>query len=856
MVGSSFSHYTILEKLGEGGMGIVYKARDTNLDRFVALKFLPPHLSASAEEKARFIQEAKAASALSHPNVCTIHDIQEHDGQMFIVMEFVDGQTLREKKSGMSLNRVVEIGIQIAEGLAAAHESGIIHRDIKGENIIVRNDGRAQIMDFGLAKLRGVSKLTKAGSTIGTMAYMSPEQVQGVETDNRTDIFSLGVVLYELLAGQLPFRGEHESALMYEIVNYNPAPIASIRKDVEPELERIVMKCLEKDRDDRYQSVKDVAIDLKHFRRDSSGKHLDRSTILPGDRSAPQRQTPVRSTWVKVALPLVVLLLGGIVTWKFLIPTAQFSRDMVFRPLQVPFSTLWYPGLSGDGNWVAFPATDEDNVTELYYMHVSGGEPRRLTSDSLYKLSADISPDGGRIVYAAGASRWPGSLGMVHLESYVISTLGGMSKKIFDGAAYRWSPDGKFIAGVRAVDSHSELWIMDADGNNQRKVFEDSVQGRWSLAWSPDGKSIAWLRNFAGASGTYQEIVIRGIESGSERQVTFDKKNIDDVCWMPQGEIIFSSNRGGASNLWAIPSNGGAPVQLTRGPGPDLGIRASRDGKRVLYLQQAAFGSIQIGDLNGLNGRSVTPEDQNIYSVAFAPDGRSIAFIVADQDPLRLLSYLYTVDASGRNRRQLTTAEQLIMSYAWSPDGRSIAFSFFDASEPVLSSNTMRIGILDVANTVQRILPGNGRVIGWTKGGDSLNVVRGETSWRVPIDGGMPEQAFGDSTIVYDSPNPVMRAIKDSRRPTKGVWLWANEKPLKKLLDDPVDVRWSPDGKSLLYKMAGAIWTLSPVTGKSQLYPWKNDEVLSFDDVSPDGKHTLFVKRRMNAKLILIDNVH
>ncbi len=268
MIDAQITHYKILEKLGEGGMGIVYKAHDTKLNRTVALKFLPSHVSASEQDKARFIQEAQSASALNHPNVCTIHDIQEYDSQLFIVMEYVEGQTLFEKKSNLTEKQAIDIGMQIADGLTAAHENGIVHRDIKPDNIMVRKDGRVIIMDFGLAKLKGdVSRLTKEGSTVGTAGYMSPEQVQGQDVDHRSDIFSFGVVLYELFTGEFPFKGVHETALIYEIVNVDPVPMSSVKPEIDAGLDGIVLECLQKEPAERYQSVAEVAKDLRRFKR-------------------------------------------------------------------------------------------------------------------------------------------------------------------------------------------------------------------------------------------------------------------------------------------------------------------------------------------------------------------------------------------------------------------------------------------------------------------------------------------------------------------------------------------------------------------------------------------------------------
>ncbi len=270
MIGQTISHYKILEKLGEGGMGIVYKAQDTKLDRIVALKFLPQHLRAENPERARFLQEAKAAAALSHPNICHINAVEEGSGEQFIDMEYIDGVTLREKLPVEKMQDALNYALQIGDALQEAHSKGIVHRDIKAENIMVNAKQQVKVMDFGLAKLKGSLKLTRTSSTVGTLSYMAPEQIQGGEVDARSDIFSFGVVVFEMLTGKLPFRGEHEAAMMYSIMNEEPASVTKFRPEVSAEVERIINRALEKEAEDRYQSIADMVSELRREQKKSS----------------------------------------------------------------------------------------------------------------------------------------------------------------------------------------------------------------------------------------------------------------------------------------------------------------------------------------------------------------------------------------------------------------------------------------------------------------------------------------------------------------------------------------------------------------------------------------------------------
>ncbi len=872
MIGQTISNYKILEKLGEGGMGVVYKAHDLKLDRIVAMKFLPHHIAAGEEEQQRFLQEAKAAATLNHPNVCTIYDIREEGDQQFILMEFIDGVTLRQKLSQGPLraNDALTYAVQIGDALQEAHTKGIVHRDVKAENIMVNNRNQIKVMDFGLAKLKGSLRLTKATSTVGTLAYMAPEQIQGGDVDARSDIFSFGVVLFEMCTGQSPFRGEHDAAIMYSILNEDPAPAQYLRQDMPPEVAHILANALEKSPDDRYQSAAEMVRELRRLLKHSTRVVRRPTEVLQAPLTSPQAapapQTssvsiPIAESaspgkrgiplWAKVGGAAVIVVLAGLGIWQLSKPSYSISKDMVFRPLNIPFSTIWYPGLSSDGNWVAFPATDDQGVTEIYYMNASGGEPRRLTNDSLFKYTSSISPDGSQIVYSRGPSR---QIAYGNFSLWSVSTLGGEPKKIADrGNDGIFSPDGKSIAYMALTDQgDGAIFLVDADGANRRIIASDRPPGagsRQSFSWSPDGNSIAYIRNMVSGGSTVQEVAVKEIQSEKVTELTHDRKNIDEVWWMSNGLILFSSNRGGATNLWAIPPTGGTPMQITRGPGPDIAVRASRDGKRVLYLQQAAFGLIQVGESDGSNSHEITPGDQPISGARFSPDGKRIAYVATDPDPIKPGSSIYLMNRDGQNRRRILQLTTVCTGLFWSPDGRRIAFRHRDS--------VMHVGVVEVDSPGQMADAGKGLVQQWLDGTSALNVVRDNASWRVPLDGTAPTKISADSTIVVTSPDDRSQLVVDRRNSAIRIFVQTSGGPLRLVHEGNFSsIRWLDDSKDFaLARTDGTLWLISRDTGKARLFVWKDRNTLGPVDVTVDRKTSLSIRSRTQSKLILIDGL-
>jgi eukaryotic-like serine/threonine-protein kinase len=415
MIGRTIGHYEILDEIGRGGMGIVYRAKDTKLDRFVALKFLPSSTAIGENDRSRFIQEARAAAALNHPNICTIYDIQDIDGHQFIVMELIDGRNLsRAIHPGPvpAVEQSIAWAIQIGEALAEAHEKGIVHRDVKCENIMVTQKGQIKVMDFGLAKLKGSVRLTRTSSTVGTLGYMAPEQIQGGAADARSDIFSFGVVLYEMLTGMLPFRGEHEAAMMYSILNEEPTPVSTYWKDAPAELVHILNRSLEKDPAERYQSINDMLIELRRLKRDST--RVSRAS-LPA-QPAPVRKEAQRTGFrfsrnIRIAaVALLVLIAGGIAFMRWGIPGGK-SGSSVSRIAVLPFENMGTP----DQDYFADGITEEitsrlAGISQLGVIARTSAMQYKKTSKTLSQIGNELGVD----YVLQGTIRWGAANGAVN----------------------------------------------------------------------------------------------------------------------------------------------------------------------------------------------------------------------------------------------------------------------------------------------------------------------------------------------------------------------------------------------------------------------------------------------------------
>jgi Tol biopolymer transport system component len=729
VIGQTLSHYEVLERIGEGGMGVVYKARDTLLGRLVALKTLPSGGPADPERQARLLREARAASALHHPNIVAVYDLLHHEGSDVIVMELVTGRTLDRAVAGKPLREILGYARQIADALAKAHAAGIVHRDLKPSNVMVDEGGTVRILDFGLARLgppvgtvdlgsesaRPTAEATAEGRIVGTLAYMSPEQAEGKKADVRSDVFSFGAVLYELVTGRTAFRGDSAAATLAAVLEHDPPPPRELVPGLPSDLEKLVQRCLRKDPAKRLQSMGDVALDLEEV-----------AAGLDAVRAQPRGKSLGRwAAWLLAGAAL--LALAALVAWRFMRGPARPPAPPLLAQLTCYRGQELFPTFSPDGTQVAFAWDGENQDNFDIYLKLVGasGPPLRLTTDPASDAGPAWSPDGRQIAFrrtARVAGPWAAS--QKDAAVMVVPALGGPERKVArlsgtGGAGLSWTPDGKWLATADAdTQGLNGIFLLPVERGERRRLTSNPHFADICPALSWDGRFLAYA---SCVSAMNCDIAVLELDpdlrpKGPARHLTRWPTAISGIAWTPDGRgLVFA---GEVSPLFRIPLHGAVqpePIELTRpralspgvsrvlgrlafssttwdtdiwavregrppsplvdSTGAEQDPQLSPDGKRLAFSSRQwtgarrlfvsnADGSDPVQLTDGLGTREGSP--------AWSPDGRSIAFDSQGQDGIW---HVFAIDASGGPPRRPTADPSNEHRPSWSRDGRWIYFA-------------------------------------------------------------------------------------------------------------------------------------------------------------------------------------
>jgi len=687
MIGRKVSHYEILEKLGEGGMGVVYKARDVDLDRLVAIKVLAAEAMTNPERKRRFVQEARAASALNHPNIITIHEIFQADGADFLVMELVRGRTLAQMTRGKALRlaETLKYAVQISGALAKAHAEGIVHRDLKPTNIMVTDDGLVKVLDFGLAKLieRGeagdadatatdAALLTEHGVVLGTAAYMSPEQAEGRKVDARTDIFAFGAVLYEIVAGQRAFPGETRIATLAEILHHEPKPLRELAPEAPQELDRLITRCLRKDLERRLQNMSDLRVALQELQEESASGAMPAAAARPASR---------RRSWVGAAAGMAVAAAVATALW-FWGPWRAREPMSKATPLTTYPGSEFMPSFSPDGNQVAFCWNGEKQENfDIYLKLIGAGAHLRLTSTPEFEFGPAWSPDGRWIAFFRANMTFSQKPSV-----FLISPLGGPERKVGETVwpLMAWSPDGKSLAvsDADAPGAPGGLFLISLETGARRRCT--TPPEGWMMdsgpAFSPDGRWLAFTRGARspnlGTGDLYMlSLALDGTPQGEPVRLTSDGSSQFPVFTPDGREIVFSSSREGDETLWRM-----AAFSRSEGKPERIAVASGRAGGPAISRQaphRLAYGRIEwesnIWRAETAGGKAPVlflSSTRNDFFPRFSPDGQRIAFLSDRSGSFEI----WLCDAGGANAVQLTAiGGPRLAVLRWSPDGQRIA---------------------------------------------------------------------------------------------------------------------------------------------------------------------------------------
>ena len=833
LVGQTVSHYHIIEKLGAGGMGVVYKAEDSHLHRFVALKFLPDEVARDPQVLSRFRREAQAASALNHPNICTIHDLSEEAGKAFIAMEFIEGQSLRHMMSGRHFNieQLLQIGIEVADGLDTAHQKGIIHRDIKPENIFINSRGNPKILDFGLAKMQPriarssdevtisqTGGLTEQGVAMGTVAYMSPEQARGEILDARTDLFSFGAVLYEMVTGSAPFKGTTSAVIFDALLNRMPTRPAELNPDISPEMERIVAKSLEKDRDLRYQTAAELRGDLKRFKRDlESGSTTAGVTI--------RRPRATRSLmWVSVAIGVVFLTVCA------LIAIPKLRRPAAIAPTEwqqiTDFSDYAVqPSLSPDGHMLTFIRGPEWWVTsgQIYVKFLPDGEPLALTHDDYNKADPVFSADGSRVTYTVvDGFNW---------NTYEIPVTASKPNLFLPNASgLTWINGQRLLFSEIREGIHMGVVTAGPLRDGEHDVyFPKDLHGMAHRSYvSPDGRWVVLVEMLAPELIRCRLLPLDGSLPGNP---IGPDGGCDSAAWSPDGKWIYLTSDGGGvtRHIWRVRFPDGAPEQITSDPSGESGIAMAPDGKSLITSVGTAQGTVWLHDEKG---------DHQISSEGYAyfpyinAQGTRLTYLQQDRKSLGTPGKpiqnpeikLMSVDLHTLVSQQVFSGPD-VGDYCIPPDGRELVYAARDRNDRVhlwnvpLDHSLPPKRITPEENDDRNIMCFDDGDVGFTREENDLRGV-----YRMKPDGsGMRKFVFMPilDVAAMDMDGSSMAAVVKAGREKTRVMIYNLRDGTAKDLCDSCSPMWSPDDKKLYVSFAYFDKGNSKEHGQTYVLPWK-----------------------------------
>jgi eukaryotic-like serine/threonine-protein kinase len=911
--GELISHYKIIKPIGVGGMGEVYLAEDIKLNRRVALKLLSVELDSDKQHFRRFMREAQTASALNHPNICTIYEINDEGEAPFIAMEYVEGETLGKKikRRGLDLQEIFKIAIQIASALVAAHTAKVVHRDVKPENIMVRPDGLVKVLDFGLAKLTEKipeeqdldSKVqtmpniqTHPGLVLGTVNYMSPEQARGKKVDTRTDIFSFGVLLYQMLAGKLPFKGENDFDTIASILRNEPLPLSQSLPNVPQELEFLVSKTLRKDREERYQTVRELLADLKDLSQELDLKAItdnreihvtDSELVERTDNELTRRFTtaghsgfspstvsemifsefkvhPKGSVFALAAI-VVLLSAAGVSLYKL---TWVSQGSEVFQSMRLAKLTSTgnvlneATAVSPDGKYVVY-AVQEAGRQGLLVKQVATSSFVQIVLPAEVEFSGlTFSPDGNYIYYAVIEGK-----GMTVI--YRVPTLGGNARKLLTNAdgPVTFSPDSQRLAFVR---NETLLMVANADGSAAQTLAAASEGNRWVIpAWSPDGKIIV-SAVYSSVDSNYHLIEVAANDGTEKPFASPPWLWISGLVWLSDGSGLILSGRDletQLSQLWLISYPDGGLRRITNDLSSYQGVSLTADGKTAVSVQQNRLSNIWVApETDASFARKITSEvgkDEGMSGVAWTSDGRIVytARVTGTQD-------LWIVNQDGSDNRQLTFNVKANFSPAASPDGRYIVF---------VSDRTGNIELWrmdpDGGNPVQ-LTDSSGIEAEPSFSPDGkwlvylvLDSNNKPTIWKIDIDGDNQRQLTdmdsGRPTVSPDGRHIACDyGVTQPGASIKLAVIPFDGGPPTKLLDLPLVLkspfRWASDGQALIYiDSRDRIYNLwsQPLDGSppKRLTDFKSDRIFRFDP-SRDGRGFALARGDESSDVVLISN--